>query len=73
VLRRARLRREQAKAAAVQLCRQHSGLPDEVARRHDVAEAWLMARYAWGWQRAHGEPEITDEVPYAHASSGRHG
>ncbi|MEO0603266.1 MAG: hypothetical protein AAF211_17640 [Myxococcota bacterium] len=67
VLRRARIRRALAKRMAVALCLRHSGLRHEVASRHDVAEAWLMARYAWGWRRAHpdAELEVVDEVAYS--------
>ena len=61
VLRRARLGRALAKQLAVAACIRHSGLPHAEATRHDIAEAWLMARYAWGWQRAHGEaPEMPE-------------
>ena len=53
VFRRARLRRAAAKRLAIAACREHSGLADELAAMPDVAEAWAMARYAWGWAQHH--------------------
>lgn len=52
VLRRPRLRREEAKKLALDMARLHArGLP-ETYEDH-TAEAWLIARYAWGWARTH--------------------
>lgn len=53
VLRQGRLTREAAKEAALVLCHRHAiGMPAELAWLVDVAEAWCMARYAWGWSEA---------------------
>jgi len=53
VLRRARMGRKEAKRAAIAACVAHSsGLPAGVSALPDVAEAWCMARYAWGAERA---------------------
>lgn len=49
VFRRARLTRQAAKSLAVAACVQHSGIPERMARQHDIAEAWAMARYGWGF------------------------
>ncbi|MEO0605199.1 MAG: hypothetical protein AAF211_27465 [Myxococcota bacterium] len=72
VLRRSRMGRKQAKSLAIKACRLHSGLKEREASRHDVAEAWAMARYGWGvWKlaeelRAAGdEAEVLDEVHYS--------
>lgn len=79
VFRRGRMTRAQAKRLAVKACQLHSGLADELASRHDVAEAWGMARFGWArWTalqirerrlREDGERvEITDEVPYTRSA-----
>lgn len=49
VFRAGRMRREPAKALAVQAATQYFA---EVPG-HDLAEAWALGRYAWGWARAH--------------------
>lgn len=52
VLRRSRMRRELAKDTAMSVAREHArGLPAEY--EDHTAEAWLIARYAWGWARTH--------------------
>lgn len=49
VLRRGRVSRSEAKGLAIAACRAHAiGLAPELASKPDVAEAWCMARYAWG-------------------------
>lgn len=49
VLRQGRLQREPAKRLAIAAATPH--LPGPVT--HDAAEAWCLARYAWGWHMAH--------------------
>lgn len=52
VLRRPRMRRELAKETAMEAAKLHArGLPDEY--EDHTAEAWLIARFAWGWARTH--------------------
>lgn len=46
VLRRANLRTDDAKAAAIRAARPHLGLGHDPSSH--VAEAWCLARYAWG-------------------------
>lgn len=54
VLRIGRVTREVAKAKAIDAAQKHAvGLAPELAALPDVAEAWCLARYAWGWARAH--------------------
>ncbi len=51
VLRRAGMRREVAKAVAIEAAKRNAiGLPDDFPDH--VAEAWCLARYAWGWATA---------------------
>lgn len=56
VLKRARMRRDQAKETAMSVAKQHAlGLPEEY--EDHTAEAWLIARFAWGWARTHLAPD----------------
>lgn len=54
VLRNGRLQREPAKRLAIAAATPY--LPGPVT--HDAAEAWLLARYAWGWAMAHPEQMV---------------
>jgi hypothetical protein len=56
VFRGVRMRREVAKAAALELAHKHAiGLPDEYPDH--VAEAWCMARWTLYWALAHLTPD----------------
>lgn len=49
IFRQGRLQREPAKRLAIAAALPY--VPGTVT--HDVAEAWCLARYAWGWAMAH--------------------
>lgn len=51
VLRRSNLRRDDAKRAALLAVRNAIGMPPEWADVDHMAEAWCLARYAWGMSR----------------------
>lgn len=52
VLRRSRLRRDVAKELAIRAARPHLEAAGWTHITDDVAEAWCMARYSWGADRA---------------------
>jgi hypothetical protein len=63
VLRRARLGRTAAKRVALEAVRLHArGMPEEFAGLPDVAEAWCLARFAWGWAAKHEKHETQKET-----------
>lgn len=52
VFRSGRMRREPAKRLAIAAATKHAaGIGTPIT--HDVAEAWCLARYAWGWAQTH--------------------
>lgn len=53
VFRNGRLQREPAKRVAIAAATPYLSAGTPVT--HDRAEAWAMARYAWGWAMAHPE------------------
>jgi hypothetical protein len=59
VFRNGRLSREAAKRVAIAAATPY--LPAVHPVTHDRAEAWAMARYAWGWARTHAD-QISVEV-----------
>jgi hypothetical protein len=60
VLRVAGLARVPAKERAIRAATLHSNLPQPIGA--DLAEAWCLARWVWGWDRAARPGAIQDTV-----------